>query len=59
VRKVTKTKGAFPSEMSLLKVVYLASQQIMKKWTMPRKDWGLTVQQLAIHFGEERLKLDL
>ena len=35
VRKVTKTKGAFPSDMSLLKLVYLAVQNIAQKWTMP------------------------
>lgn len=58
VRKVTKTKGAFPSEQALLKLVYLASQEIMKKWTSPLQNWGLTVQQLAIHFGA-RMKLDL
>jgi putative transposase len=59
VRKVTKTKGAFTSDMALLKLIYLATMQIMKKWTMPRHEWGLTVQQLAIHFGEDRLNLDI
>lgn len=58
IRKVTKTKGAFPSEQALLKLVYLASQEVMKKWTSPLQNWGLTVQQLAIHFGE-RMKVDL
>jgi len=55
VRKVTKTKGAFTSDMALLKLIYIATMQIMKKWTMPRQEWGLTVQQLAIHFGEPTL----
>ena len=59
VRKVTKTKGAFTSDMALLKLIYIATMQIMKKWTMPRQEWGLTIQQLAIHFGEDRLKLDI
>ena len=58
IRKVTKTKGAFPSEQALLKLVYLVSQEVMKKWTSPLQNWGLTVQQLAIHFGD-RMKLDL
>lgn len=58
VRKVTKSKGAFPSDQALLKLVYLASQQIMKKWTSPLQNWSLTVQQLAIRFGD-RMKLDL
>jgi len=58
IRKVTKTKGAFPSDQALLKLVYLATQQIMKKWTSPLQNWSLTVQQLAIRFGD-RMALDL
>lgn len=58
VRKVTKTKGAFPSDMALLKLVYLATRRIERKWTSPLQNWGLTVQQLAIKF-EGRLSLDV
>jgi len=58
IRKVTKTKGAFTSDMALQKLVYLATRNIEKKWTTPLHNWSLTVQQLAIKFGE-RLTLDL
>lgn len=58
VRKVTKTKGAFPNEMALLKLVYLVTLRVHQTWKSPLTDWGLTVQQLAIKF-EGRLKLDL
>lgn len=58
VRKVTKTKGAFPTDMALLKLIYLATENISKKWTQPLHNWGLTVQQLCIKFGE-RMKIDL
>ncbi len=58
VRKVTKTKGAFPSDMALLKLIYLATQNIAKKWTMPAQNWNLTLSQLFIIFGE-RLRLHL
>jgi hypothetical protein len=58
VRKVTKTKGAFPSDMSLLKLIYLATLNIQKKWTQPLQNWGLTVSQLSIKFGD-RLKLKI
>jgi transposase-like protein len=58
LRKVTKTKGAFTSDMALLKLVYLATKNIEKKWTKPLSNWALTVQQLAIKFGD-RLPLDL
>lgn len=50
LRKVTKTKGAFTNDMALLKLVYLASQRIAEKWTMPLQNWGLTIQQLSIIF---------
>ncbi|WP_146817937.1 IS256 family transposase, partial [Chitinophaga terrae (ex Kim and Jung 2007)] len=55
VRKVTKTKGAFTSDMALLKLIFLAAQNIQKKWTQPLPNWSLTVSQLSIIFGE-RLK---
>jgi transposase-like protein len=58
VRKVTKTKGAFPSDMALIKLVYLATKNIEKKWNQPLHNWSTTVQQLSIKF-EGRLKLDI
>lgn len=58
IRKVTKTKGAFPSDDALLKLIYLATKNVMKKWTSPIQNWGITVQQLSIIF-EGRLKLDI
>lgn len=58
VRKITKTKGAFTSDMALLKLIYLAQNNIALKWTMPLANWGETAQQLAIWFNE-RMKLDL
>lgn len=58
VRKVTKTKGAFTSDMALMKLVYLVTQRIEKKWKSPLQNWGATVQQLAIRF-EGRLELDV
>lgn len=58
IRKVTKTKGAFANDMALMKLVYLATKNIQKKWTSPLHNWSLTVQQLYIKFGN-RIKLDL
>lgn len=58
VRKVTKNKGVFPSDMALLKLIYLATEQISKKWTMPLRNWAITAQQLHIRFGD-RMKIDL
>ena len=58
IRKVTKTKGAFTSDMSLLKLIYLATENIQKKWTMPLSNWSITVSQLSIIFGD-RVKLSI
>lgn len=58
IRKVTKTKGPFTSDIALIKLVYLASQHIMKKWTQPLNNWSLTIQQLMIRF-EDRIKLSI
>lgn len=49
-RKLTKTKGGFPNDMSLLKLLYLGIQNASKKWTMPIRNWNLTLSQLAIYF---------
>ena len=59
-RTLTKTKGAFPNDNSLLKLLYAGIQNAEKKWTMPIHNWSLTISQLNIHF-RERLKdaLDL
>ena len=49
-RKLTKTKGAFPNENSLMKLLYAGILNASKKWTMPIQNWNLTLSQLAIHF---------
>ncbi len=54
LRKVTKSKTVFPSDDSLLKMLYLATMDITKKWTGHRQDWGQIHFQLEIYF-EERL----
>ncbi len=54
LRKVTKNKAIFPSDDSLLKMLYLATMDITKKWTGRRRDWPEIRAQLEIYF-EERL----
>lgn len=58
IRKVTKTKGAFTSDMALMKLIYLATENISKKWTQPIQNWALTAQQLCIMF-EGRFNISL
>lgn len=50
LRKVTKTKSVFPTDDALRKSLYLATMDIMKKWTMPVPDWGRTVAQFSVIF---------
>jgi len=49
-RKLTKTKGGFPNEDSLMKLLYLGVQNASKKWTMPIHGWNIALSQLAIFF---------
>ncbi len=51
-RTLTKTKGAFPNDDSLLKLLYAGIKNAEKKWTMPIRNWSLTISQLNIHFKE-------
>ncbi len=54
LRKVTKNRSLFPSDTAVLKLLYLATQEITKKWTMKIRHWNRILAQLAIHF-EERI----
>lgn len=49
-RKLTKTKGGFPNENSLLKLLYAGILKASEKWTHPIQNWNLTLSQLSIHF---------
>ena len=51
LRKVIKTKGAFPNDASILKIFYLALANIAKKWTMPIHTWKAALSQFAIKFA--------
>jgi transposase-like protein len=47
---VRKTKGAFPNENSLLKLLYMGILNAKEKWNQPVHNWSLTISQLAIFF---------
>lgn len=49
-RKYTKTKTVFPTDMSLLKCLYLSVKNISKKWTAPYRNWGPILSELSIMF---------
>lgn len=52
LRKVSKTKTVFPTDDSLLKILYLATIGVSKKWTVPIREWPLILGQLVIHFSD-------
>lgn len=52
LRKVTKNKAVFPTDDSLRKTLYLCTRDIVKKWSMPYRDWGETYGQFVIEFGD-------
>lgn len=52
LRKVTKTRTIFPTDDALFKILYLAMMDITKKWTGKSWDWGQTLDQLCIYFGD-------
>jgi transposase-like protein len=58
LRKVTKNRSVFPSDKALLKLMYLATMDASKKWTMVKRDWSEIIGQLSIHF-EDRIKLEI
>jgi len=52
LRKVTKNRGALPSGEAIRKLLWLAHQDIIKKWTMPVANWANILNQLAIRFED-------
>jgi putative transposase len=55
LRKITKNRGSFPSDDALLKLFYLALNNISKKWTMPIRDWKSALNRFTIQF-EDRMQ---
>lgn len=54
LRKIIKNRGSFPTDESALKLLYLALQNISRKWTMPIKEWKAALNRFAILF-EDRM----
>lgn len=52
LRKVTKAKSSFPTDEALLKMLYLATMDILKKWTSRIKNWSVVLAQLSVYFGD-------
>jgi len=50
LRKASRNHRIFPDDESAIKVMYLAAQNISKKWTMPIRNWGVAFNWFAIEF---------
>ena len=57
IRKYTRNKMSFPTDEALMKSVYLALNEVTRKWTMPIHNWGLILNQFLLIF-EGRLNLN-
>ena len=57
LRKVTKGKGLFPTDESLLKLLYLVTCDVTRRWTVRVPHWGQILAQLSICFPE-RVKVE-
>ena len=53
-RKVTKTKAVFPNNDSLRRMLYLASNNIVKKWTQRYREWDTVLNHLALLFEDRQ-----
>ena len=52
LRKFTKIRTSFPTDDALRKALYLATEQIMVKWTSPMQNWHSTLAQLSIMYPD-------
>lgn len=47
---VISTKMAYPTDEALKMIIYLATLDAAKKWTMPLKNWKECISQFLIYF---------
>jgi putative transposase len=52
LRKVTKNRASFPNDEAAIKLLFMALQNIAKKWTMPVSDWKAALSRFAIVYEE-------
>ena len=57
LRKITKTRGSFPTDESVFKLFYLALNNISQKWTMPIRDWKAALNRFTIQFDERMMRV--
>lgn len=55
LRKIIKNRGSFPTDGAALKLIYLALQNITRRWTMPVRDWRAALNRFAIQYEDRML----
>ncbi len=58
LRKISKNRGVFPHEESLLKLYFIGLERIAQKWTMPIQNWSEALNRFAIEFGDRMPQLN-
>jgi len=58
LRKISKNRGVFPNQESVLKLYWLALERIAKKWTMPVHNWSEALNRFALEFGDRMPRLN-
>lgn len=59
LRKATKSKSVFPNDTAVMKMLYLATMDVVKKWTMRQRNWASILAQLVVYFDERVEQYDL
>jgi transposase-like protein len=49
-RRLNRGRSVFPSDIALLKALYLATFEATKKWSLPIRNWGKVYGELSIMF---------
>lgn len=52
LRKITKTKGSFPTDDAVFKLFDLPLNNISQQWTMPIRDWKAALNRFTIQFDK-------
>lgn len=52
LKKTIKNRASFPNDEAAVKLLYLSLKNIMKKWTMPVRNWGSALNQFAVLYGD-------
>lgn len=56
IRKAIRKRKVFPNDQAAMKVVFLATQQAAKKWSMPIRNWHAALNRFIIQFGDRITK---